>query len=206
MSVAFYLDFDGVLADYDAGITKLGYYVDPEIKKELNRSGTGHPLKREMYERIKGTNFYAHLPLMPGALHLLARVTGHPLAFCTAAPKFGSSEDDYFLNPYWHGAAFHKRWWAEHVLMPALAGHVRPAAEYDLRRSRIDDKAFICTTSARKQQFIRWLPGEIQVLVDDRVANCDRWEAAGGVAILHTDISTTLAQIDGLLELERRAA
>ena len=36
-------------------------------------------------------------------------------------------------------------------------------------------------------------PGDI--LIDDRVSNIEEWQAAGGIAIHHTDIDTTFAEL-----------
>ncbi|USN15318.1 putative 5'(3')-deoxyribonucleotidase [Brevundimonas phage vB_BpoS-Kikimora] len=197
-----YLDLDGVMADYDAGIAGLGYHVDPSIKHDLNRSGTHHPLKREMYERIQGTQFYRNLPLLPGAveLYLEARdlAGGADPIILTAAPKFGATEDDFHLNPHWLGAAYHKRAWVETTLRRTAleeAGARRfefISAEY---RQPIADELFICTTSARKVQFMHRRPGERQVLVDDRIANVTAWAEAGGIGILHRDAETSIAAL-----------
>lgn len=197
-----YLDLDGVMADYDAGITALGYHVDPAIKRDLNRSGTHHPLKREMYERIRGTEFYRTLPLLPGAvdLYLEARevADGADPIILTAAPKFGATEDDFHLNPHWLGAAYHKRAWVETTLRRTAleeAGARRfvfISAEY---RQPIADEAFICTTSARKAQYINRRPGRRQVLIDDRIANVTAWAEAGGIGILHRDAETSIAAL-----------
>lgn len=207
-TIQFYLDLDGVLADYAGGMIALGYSVDPALGRDLNRSGTHHPLKREMYEKIKGTEFYRHLPLMEGALAIFNAVAKTDPAILTAAPKFGASEDDFHVNPFWLGAAFHKRNWVEHILLPKAAeAQMEMHAAFDPvwidwsppRRLAIPDDKFICTTSARKQEFMHRIHAPTQVLIDDRVENCQRWADAGGVAILHDDVAFTLSSIDILL-------
>ena len=207
--IQFYLDLDGVLADYAAGMVNLGYTVDPALGRDLNRSGTHHPLKREMYDKIKGTAFYRHLPLMDGAVAIFNAVARTNPAILTAAPKFGATEDDFHVNPFWLGAAYHKRVWVEHALLPAcaaaqmeahLAAH--PGIWIDWSRPArlaIPDDRFICTTSARKQEFMHRVHAPTQVLIDDRVENCNRWVETGGVAILHDDVEFTLSSIQILL-------
>jgi|GEM_PF-4255815 len=210
---AIYLDLDGVLADYDAGIRKLGFNPDPAKKNELNRSGSKDPFKRTMYEAIRGTDFYRYLPIMPGSLDLLRAVSDAGPIILTAAPKFGATENDYFLNPHWLGAAYHKRVWVEERLLPeAFPNRVRGFAPGGWRdsvpdRIAIPDERFICTTSARKQEFIGRKHSEHQLLIDDRRDNCIRWAAAGGAAILHTDPKFTLHFLEGYQnENIRRAA
>ena len=212
--IAFYLDLDGVMADYAGGMTALGYAVDPSLGRQLNTSGTHHPLKREMYERIKGTEFYRGLPIMAGGVDIYNAVADTDPVILTAAPKFGSTEDDFHINPHWLGAAHHKRHWVEHVLLPACAvaqmeaqwAH-NPGVWIDWtppRRLAIPDDHFICTTSARKQEFMHRKKAPHQVLIDDRVANCDRWVESGGIAILHDDVAFTLSSIAFVAALVER--
>lgn len=183
-----YLDLDGVMADYDAGIRALGFKPDPTKKNELNRSGSKDPFKRQMYEAIKGTDFYRALPFMPGAIDLYREIRAYSPIILTAAPKFDATEENYYLNPHWLGASYHKRHWVEHKLLPHVAN------AHDLRGVRIPipDDQFICTTSARKFEFMHRRRGEHQVLIDDRVDNCRWWEEAGGHAILHCDAAQTI--------------
>lgn len=197
---AIYLDLDGVLADYDAGIRRLGLIPDPTKKNDLNRSGTKDPFKRKMYEAIQGTDFYRSLPLMGGAVELYRAVRLANPIILTAAPKFGGTEEDYFVNPYWLGAAYHKRVWVEHVLLPqALPRRVeRWGKMTDVHDDRIaiEDERFICTTSARKQEFMWRRHSDHQILIDDRRDNCVRWARSGGIAILHTQATTTILALE----------
>jgi hypothetical protein len=199
---AVYLDLDGVFADYDAGIRRLGFEPDPAKKNELNRSGSNDPFKRAMYEAIQGTDFYARLPMMQGSAALYTHVKDAKPIILTAAPKFGATEDDYFLNPYWLGAAYHKRRWVEDYLLPEALPEQYIAWGMALTRRRarieIEDERFICTTSARKHEFIGRKHGRRQLLIDDRRDNCVRWARAGGAAILHTDVRETIASINVL--------
>lgn len=176
-NLAIYCDMDGVIADYDGGIRAMGFDIDPKIKNDLNRSNTKNPLKRAMNERIRGTNFYRQLPLMPEALKLWEGIADLDPIIVTASPKFGATEDNYYLNPYWLGAAYHKRGWMEEVFLPQTLG-------MDTRVPLPDDR-FICTTSARKSEFMYRKRAPHQVLIDDRKSNCLDWAAAGGYAILY---------------------
>lgn len=205
--LAIYLDLDEVLADYGHGMVENGFEVDPALKADLNRSGTSHPLKRQMYEAVKGTDFYYKLPLMPDALDLYAACAEADPIILTAAPKFGATEDDYFLNPHWLGAAYHKRRWVEEVLLPETELH-RAAKRMDSEtyayfahdvtvegRIPIPDERFICTTSARKWEFMHRKHSDHQILIDDRIQNVEAWAAAGGIGILHLDAAGSIAAL-----------
>lgn len=203
---AIYLDLDGVLADYSAGIESFGFKVDRAVKLDLNRSGSGHPLKREMYEAVKGTAFYLDLPMMPGAIDLYdAAVDADPIIL-TAAPKFGATEDDYFVNPFWLGAAYNKRRWIEDRFLPATEkfdGTVDVTIPWSTMdcitgppRVTIPDDRFICTTSARKWQFMHRKRSDHQILIDDRIDNINAWANNGGVGILHVDAATSIKALE----------
>lgn len=176
---AIYCDMDGVIADYTTGIRRLGFNPDPAKAEELNRSGSQNPLKREMYEMIKGTRFYEHLPILPGAAAIWRLISLAEPILLTASPKFGATEDDFHLNPYWLGAAFCKRNWIERKFLPHVMGVGRD--DY----IEISDERFICTTSARKQEFMHRKKSKHQILIDDRRDNCIAWARAGGIAIFH---------------------
>lgn len=47
-----------------------------------------------------------------------------------------------------------------------------------------------------KDKWHHCLPGDI--LIDDRLSNIDEWRAAGGVAIHHTNINSTLYELSSL--------
>lgn len=204
---AFYLDLDGVMADYDAGIRARGFTPDPALNMSSHLiSGTGNAKKREMYEHIKGTTYYAELPLLPGALDIYAKIADYRPTILTAAPKFDGNEDNYYLNPHWLGAAYHKRWWVENVLLPKAELHAKPFGKLFIehlsmikRTVRIEDERFICTTSSRKHEFMGRAKGKHQVLIDDRIANIEAWTKAGGIGILHVTPEETLKWIDEVI-------
>lgn len=206
-----YLDLDGVMADYAKGMVRLGYDVDPALGRDLNRSGTSHPLKREMYEKIKGTRFYRFLGLQAGALDLyraaaaLMAPSRREPVILTAAPKFGATEEDFQVNPFWLGAAYHKRGWVENILLPAVRfdfpeSYINAYAQSGGvgRSVPIADENFICTTSVRKFEFMHRLHGVHQVLVDDRIANVTAWAEAGGIGIFHRTAAESIAVLEAL--------
>lgn len=200
---AIYLDLDGVLADYAAGIVNMGFEHDPSLNRSSHLlPGSGSARKREMYEAVKGTTFYANLPLMPGAVDLYnACFPAYPVIL-TAAPKFGAGDDDYYVNPHWLGAAFHKRNWVETVLLPAAAEARKTLMQKVfgavVSRYHIPDDRFVCTTSSRKHHFMHRKHSDHQILIDDRTDNIGAWRDAGGIGILHTSVADTLDQLAAL--------
>lgn len=201
---AIYLDMDGVLADFDAGIRVLGFKPDPLFNQSSHAMDDEANLwKQGMYDVIKGTDFFETLPFMPGAVELYAAVAEADPIILTASPKFGATEEDYLTHPLFQGAAYAKRRWIEHTLLPAYRNHLgrrgRPVEPITFDddgaaiRLRLPDERFICTTSSRKQLFMGRKHSDHQILIDDRVANCAEWTRAGGKAILHTSAEDTLA-------------
>lgn len=201
LEVVVYFDADGVHADYEGGIEAEGFVIDRAIKHELNRSNSKNPLKHKMYQHIKGTDFYYKLPILPGAIELYQRCAKYDPIILTAAPKFGATEDDYFLNPYWLGAAYQKRRWFEEILLPRVfpiflgEDNAGPPYKYPTRIP-MKDEHFVCTTSARKQEFMHRRKGKHQVLFDDRELNCLNWAKAGGFAILYTTAEDAIKALD----------
>ena len=204
---AFYLDLDGVCADYVGGFRN--DHPEHELDPALNRSshllpGSMSERKLAAYKLIAGTDFYARLPLMPGAVDIYNAIAKYDPVILTGAPKFGSGPDLYFLNPHWLGAAFHKRNWVETVLLPTAWEASEPdvweivLAMRRERRIRIPDERFICTTSERKHEFMGRRPAKHQVIIDDRPDVIGSWEAAGGIGILHVDAETTVEKIENL--------
>lgn len=210
---AIYLDLDGVMADYDGGFRRdhPTFKLDPSLNRSSHLlPGSGSAKKREAYELVKGTTFYADLPMMPGAAKLYNFVReAHPIIL-TAAPKYGATEADFHINPHWLGAAFHKRNWVECVLLPAASYERAPlwkkaliSISYDHQsaprpRIRMPDTRFICTTSSRKHEFMHRKKSEHQILVDDRPDNIEAWNNAGGIGILHTSVEDSIRQLKAL--------
>lgn len=202
---AIYLDMDGVLADFDAGIRRLGFEPDPEYNKSSHAMDDEANLwKQGMYRKIEGTNFFETLPFMPGAVDLYTAVFEADPIILTASPKFGATDEDFLIHPYWLGAAYGKRRWIEETLLPEAFAKMfsgdEAVAGMAPDRIRIEDHRFICTTSAKKQEFMHRKHSDHQILIDDRVANCVAWDRAGGFSILHTSAEDTLAILADYVE------
>lgn len=199
-----YWDMDGVVADYVGGMRALGgmaadQYTEDRIEM-LNRSGTQSSEKRAAYDMIKGTDFYYRLPILPGSVGLYRKYRDHNPHVLTASPKFGATETDYYVNPFWLGAQYNKRRWMEEVFLPQVE---HPNARSEVPRVPMADDRFICTISVKKHSFINRHHTEHQVLVDDRRDNCVDWARAGGIAIMHVSPLQTDAALEALISGSR---
>ncbi|MBK1666591.1 hypothetical protein CKO28_00855 [Rhodovibrio sodomensis] len=184
--LAIYLDLDGVMADFDAGLRALGFDPDPALnrsREELDADGQAQ--KERMYDLIREGDFYARLPLMAGAERLWSAVADLDPVFLTAAPRFGGTKSD----PAFQNAARHKRAWVDRQAF-----------------GPVSDDRFICTTSREKALYVGYKPARRQVLIDDRESNTRAWADAGGLGILHTSVEDTLEALHLLCQSGPMAA
>lgn len=99
----FYLDMDGVCADWDQGVRALGYPV------HRKKSTSNYTVDTETWGRLKveQPNLYRNLPLMPAVhdLTALARqyrdTLGWDLYFLTAIPRKNDVPDAFSDKVYW---------------------------------------------------------------------------------------------------------
>ena len=64
----------------------------------------------------------------------------------------------------------------------------------------VDPHVVVTGTLKGKHKSVFAQPGH--VLVDDKKSNCNAWQNAGGIAIHHTSMTSTLAQLEYLLSRE----
>lgn len=210
-----YVDMDGVIADFDGGITRLGFEPDPTFKNSphgmMDEPGD---FKDRMYRTIEGTDFYETLPFMPGAISLWRTIRHLNPIVLTAAPKFNQVEEhNYLEGQHFQGAMYAKRRWLEDTFLPSVyvdmsAGDLHSngleVREYNDQlwvptSIRLPDEQFVCTTSARKWQFMNRRHGTHQILIDDRTQNCKDWAEHGGTAICHDALESTLERLQELI-------
>jgi hypothetical protein len=147
-----YLDMDGVLADFFGGVEKM-YGV--EHWKQLTNDKT-KDLKKEVIDRITGTDFFATLPKFPTAdalIDLVKKFTGGNFSINTS-PLRGDHENS---------AKYKKTWISNNIEQP-------------------DD----IIVTGRKESYAKdKASGTPNILIDDRPVNIQRWQAAGGYGILY---------------------
>ena len=162
-----YLDMDGVLADFFGGVEFL-YGVDHW--KELTNDKT-KDLKKQVIDRITGTDFFAVLPKFPTADALIDMVktfTGGKFSINTS-PLRGDHENS---------AKYKKIWIQNHIEQP--------------------DQIIV---TGRKETYAKDKgTGTPNILIDDRPVNIQRWQGAGGYGILYQANRDSLEKVKNGLE------
>ena len=162
-----YLDMDGVLADFFGGVENL-YGVSHW--KELTSDKT-KDLKKEVIDRITGTDFFATLPKFPTADSLIDMVktfTGGKFSINTS-PLRGDHENS---------GKYKKVWISNNIEQP--------------------DEIIV---TGRKESYAKdKASGTPNILIDDRPVNIQRWQAAGGYGILYQANRDQLTKVKKGLE------
>ena len=162
-----YLDMDGVLADFFGGVEFL-YGV--EHWKQLTNDKT-KDLKKEVIDRITGTDFFAVLPKFPTAdalKDMVKKFTGGKFSINTS-PLRGDHENS---------AKYKKVWIANNIEQP-------------------DD----IVVTGRKETYAKDKgTGTPNILIDDRPINIQKWQAAGGYGILYQANRDPLSKVQQALE------
>ena len=162
-----YLDMDGVLADFFGGVEFL-YGV--EHWKQLTNDKT-KDLKKEVIDRITGTDFFAVLPKFPtadGLIDMVKKFTGGNFSINTS-PLRGDHENS---------AKYKKLWIANNIETP--------------------DSIVV---TGRKETYARdKASGTPNILIDDRPINIQKWQAAGGYGILYQANRDQLTKVQKGLE------
>jgi nicotinic acid mononucleotide adenylyltransferase len=162
-----YLDMDGVLADFFGGVEFL-YGV--EHWKELTNDKT-KDLKKQVIDRITGTDFFAVLPKFETAdalIDMVKKFTGGKFSINTS-PLRGDHENS---------AKYKKVWISNNIEQP-------------------DD----IIVTGRKESYAKDKgTGTPNILIDDRPINIQKWQAAGGYGILYQANRDQLTKVQKGLE------
>ena len=162
-----YLDMDGVLADFFGGVEKM-YGVDHW--KQLTSDKT-KDLKKEVIDRITGTDFFATLPKFRSAdtlIDLVKKFTGGKFSINTS-PLRGDHENS---------GKYKKVWISNNIEQP--------------------DEIVV---TGRKETYAKnKASGTPNILIDDRPVNIQRWQGAGGYGILYQANRDSLDKVKKGLE------
>ena len=162
-----YLDMDGVLADFFGGVEKL-YGV--EHWKQLTNDKT-KDLKKEVIDRITGTDFFATLPKFDtadGLIDMVKQFTGGTFSINTS-PLRGDHENSGKYKKVW------------------ISNNIETPAE-------------IIVTGRKETYAKNKASGTPNILIDDRPVNIQRWQAAGGYGILYQANRDQLTKVQKGLE------
>ncbi len=162
-----YLDMDGVLADFFGGVEKM-YGV--EHWKQLTNDKT-KDLKKEVIDRITGTDFFATLPKFQSAdalIDMVQKFTGGKFSINTS-PLRGDNENS---------GKYKKVWISNNIEQP--------------------DEIIV---TGRKETYAKDKgTGTPNILIDDRPINIQRWQSAGGYGILYQANRDSLDKVKKGLE------
>jgi len=162
-----YLDMDGVLADFFGGVEKM-YGV--EHWKQLTNDKT-KDLKKEVIDRITGTDFFATLPKFStadGLIDLVKKFTGGNFSINTS-PLRGDHENS---------GKYKKVWITNNIEQP--------------------DEIIV---TGRKETYAKdKASGTPNILIDDRPINIQKWQSAGGYGILYQANKDPLSKVQQALE------
>ena len=169
-----YLDMDGVLADFFGGVEKM-YGVDHW--KQLTNDKT-KDLKKEVIDRIAGTDFFATLPKFRSAdslIDMVKKFTGGKFSINTS-PLRGDHEN----------SGKYKKVWISN-------------------NSEAPDEIIV---TGRKESYAKDKgTGTPNILIDDRPVNIQRWQDAGGYGILYQANRDSLDKVkkglDGYAKVQR---
>ena len=162
-----YLDMDGVLADFFGGVEKM-YGV--EHWKELTNDKT-KDLKKEVIDRITGTDFFATLPKFSTAdalIDIVQKFTGGKFSINTS-PLRGDHEN----------SGKYKKLWIQ---------------------NNIEQPDEIIVTGRKESYATDKASGTPNILIDDRPVNVQRWQAAGGYGILYQANRDSLSKVKEALD------
>lgn len=173
--VAIYFDMDGVLADFDTARAQIIPNAPDVNRSSSELSEEARKFKNRLYDAmLLDKEFYYNLEPHTGALDMYEALSHFEPVILTAAPSRFQGEDfECASDAKW-------RWCQKHLGLK-------------------DPARFICTTSAEKPTYVGYIPGSLQLLIDDRESNCRAWEEHGGTAILHRSPAQTLQKVSNLL-------
>ena len=162
-----YLDMDGVLADFFGGVEKM---YGGEHWKQLTSDKT-KDLKKEVIDRITGTDFFATLPKFDtadGLIDMVKQFTGGTFSINTS-PLRGDHENSGKYKKVW------------------ISNNIEAPAE-------------IIVTGRKESYAKNKASGTPNILIDDRPVNIQRWQAAGGYGILYQANRDSLDKVKKGLE------
>ncbi|MEQ8602119.1 MAG: hypothetical protein RIB45_02280 [Marivibrio sp.] len=175
-----YLDLDGVLADFDAGVAALGFPADGRLnKKRAELTPELRAMKTDLYDAIeRAGTFFLGLPPMEDAEELWRAVQP--------------------FEPWILTAPINADRGADHPAVMAIAQQKLAWVRTHLDAS-FPDERFACVDSGAKALYVARRPG-VAILVDDRPTNIAKWHEAGGLGVHHTSAAESIATLTRLID------
>ena len=178
-----YCDLDGVLVDFEKGVQSICQAATHELSKTV------------MWHKIaqSDTNFFAELSWTHDGPQLWQAIAPLKPSILTGVPDLEASRQDKF------------DWCRQNLQIQEEVRHVDMAG-YGYRHDNVNGQVKACpTTESHVTNVITcWSynkhheSGVGAVLIDDRIALQESWEAAGGIFVHHTSTERTLKQLQAL--------
>ncbi len=168
--VQIFCDLDGVLADFEAGMTKaLQLVFGPDMVHDEHKYETDPEYRKKMWKALEkyqvdhGGEMWYDLDPMHDAKQLWSFISQYPVEILSATgmPK--------------HKAAEQKHRWVPENIDPNV-------------------KINLTSKAAEKAQYA----GPNRILIDDKEKAIKPWEAAGGIGVIHTSAADTIAKLKKL--------
>lgn len=173
MNLKMFIDLDGVMVDLNAGLKSMMNFQFPPYSDTDQYRKTIHDMWFRML--VDQPMFWRNLQPMKGYMNLynqICRIDPEPMILsATPEPYAGWSNDDCVVQ---------KTAWVMNRISPSQATRT------------------IITKSKLKQEQIARYPDHKCVLIDDHPGNIKRWNAAGGIGILHRTNEETIEMIGKL--------
>jgi len=169
-----YLDMDGCMTNFDkaASALKDGYDAINLAWQHGNVHGADYKeWKADLLVRIKATDkFWLNLEWMPD----------------------GKRYIDQIQKTYDHNNI-------AILTAPMHDDRCKPDKLEWIKRELpfINEDHFICADD--KENYINFLPAPKQILIDDRIANINAWQAKGAIGVFHTTTDDTIEQLKEIL-------
>ena len=169
-----YCDMDGVLCDFDLGYERLTGMSTAEANTQGSSFFWNLFRKKLKEKNMPEKEFWANLPWQPGGQELWKAISPYtPNILSSPAIDF-SLPSNQQLSPEYNQAIQGKKEWIAKNL------------------TNVGEEIFV--PAVQKAKFAA--PNHI--LIDDMKKNTDAWEASGGIAISHKNLSDTLGKLETL--------
>jgi hypothetical protein len=169
-----YCDMDGVLCDFDLGYERLTGMSTAKANTQ-GSSFFWNLFRKKLKEKdMPEKEFWANLPWQPGGQELWKAISPYtPNILSSPAIDFNLPSNQQLSPEYNQAIQGKKEWIAKNL-------------------TNVGEEIFV--PAVQKAKFAA--PNHI--LIDDMKKNTDAWEASGGIAISHKNLSDTLGELETL--------
>jgi hypothetical protein len=174
-----FCDLDGVLVDFEAGVRK------------VCRQGTAELAKTTMWRKIaqSKTAFFAELPWTQDGPQLWKAIRHLKPDILTGVPDLKDSRREKFQWCRENLGMDHYRW-VDMAGKGYVHDNVNGVSKACPQRESHVTNVITCWSYNKHHE-----SGQQTILIDDRIALKESWEAKGGIFVHHTDAESTLRKL-----------